>query len=343
MPQKSSARGKLTRSTRRMTPSLAVAGGEGTAKGMRILLKAKWGENLHACEHKTALTIRSRKCTIPSNTASLSLVTLSRLLAPPAPATGPLGVRVAHARMEDVVGVVGVAGRDGPEVGRRAATVAAGAGEGGDARSGIDYVPPRAEGSTVVGVVVASVGRRPAVVRPPLPPPPPPPPPPRGSRRRRRRRPVVAKFLPTLSQSLRYRQPTLDELAPASMLEGARGQQRHRAQRRSSSPRSNGGGRRAVVGLKVSDAGVVAAAVEAGGGRGGAGRIGSTASSTSWRRARARSPPPPPPPSMMIPPSSRRMCLWNGFIASAPAHPYLVRNHRARGEQHTQSLHSCRL
>ena len=76
------------------------------------------------------------------------------------------------------------------------------------------------------------------------------PPPPRGSRRRRRRRrrrPVVAKFLPTLSQSLRYRQPTLDELAPASMLAGARGQQRHRAQRRSSSPRSNGGGRRAVT------------------------------------------------------------------------------------------------
>ena len=102
----------------------------------------------------------------------------SRLLAPPAPATGPLGVRVAHARMEDVVGVVGVAGRDGPEVGRRAATVAAGAGEGGDARSGIDYVPPRAEGSTVVVVVVASVGRRHDVVRPPLPPPPPPPPPP---------------------------------------------------------------------------------------------------------------------------------------------------------------------
>ena len=101
----------------------------------------------------------------------------SRLLAPPAPATGPLGVRVAHARMEDVVGVVGVAGRDGPEVGRRAATVAAGAGEGGDARSGIDYVPPRAEGSTVVVVVVASVGRRHDIVRPPLPPPPPPPPP----------------------------------------------------------------------------------------------------------------------------------------------------------------------
>jgi len=71
--------------------------------------------------------------------------------------------------MEDVVGVVGVAGRDGPEVGRRAATVAAGAGEGGDARSGIDYVPPRAEGSTVVVVVVASVGRRHDVVRPPLP------------------------------------------------------------------------------------------------------------------------------------------------------------------------------
>jgi hypothetical protein len=36
--------------TRRMTPSLAVAGGEGTAKGMQILLKAKWGKNLHACE-----------------------------------------------------------------------------------------------------------------------------------------------------------------------------------------------------------------------------------------------------------------------------------------------------
>ncbi len=61
-------------------PLLGCGWWRGYCKRNVDIVESKVGENLHACKHKTALTIRSRKCTTPSNTAWLSLVTLSCLI-----------------------------------------------------------------------------------------------------------------------------------------------------------------------------------------------------------------------------------------------------------------------
>jgi hypothetical protein len=176
----------------------------------------------------------------------------------PPDATPPLRVGIAVPLAKEVVGVI----RSGivraivgtVPVGGRAAIHASRAGEGRDARSGIDYhrltlggggahvqvdvvravpliqradlvrrairrAPPSLEeGTTDVGIV----GGHRRVVGPP--------PPPRGNRLRRRRRAVVAIFV-SLSQPRRYWQLALDELHPTTMCHGMGGHQRHGVER----------------------------------------------------------------------------------------------------------------